>query len=998
MTPTLPRLCLLGPPLWRDEHGDTPVPPERRHQLLALLAWTGLWHGREQLAALFWPDHDGEAARRNLRKVLHRLADLPGRPPLQTSQGAVRWTVATDRQDFDAALAGGDLDAAAALWRGEPLAELDGGDCPGFVEWLQFERQHLQARWRDALVQAADQALARQDATTAAHRARQALQLDSLDEPALCRLLQALRQAGDPQAARQAHERFAAQLHAQLGLAPAAATTAWLADVAGPSSPEPPQPPAAPARTGLPEAPPDFVGRQAELADLAAWLGRPQARWITVTGPGGTGKTHLLRQAAAALAGGHADGVVWVPLDDLRQADAAVTRVLQALGRHLGLGAASVPALATVQAQLAARRLLLVLDNLEQLPDAAAQLHPLGDGAPGLRILASSRERLGLPQEWLLPLAGLPWPAPEDADRAESFDAVRLFVQQAQRHQPRFQLAAERDAVMQLCQRTDGLPLALALAAVWTRHFSVADIARDLLQRTELLQDHDGQRPARHHSVAATLAQTWSRLQPAEHEALVALAVCRGSFDREAAQAVAGAGLALLAALVDKSMLRTEPGRHGARFHFHPLVQQWLLEQRPALPEVEARSQAAHGLYFLGALARFPASAALKQPAFHTRWQHDEANLAEAWRRAAAAGQADALAAGAVGLMRLHEHLGRWHEGLALLAEAEPVLALRPSTLGVLRFCQATLAFRASQYAQAESLARQALHSLRRSGGPGLHTGATNLLGLALWQLGRLAPAARCFGQALAQARALADPLGESAFLSNAALVAKARGRYDEALAMLEQAIAVKRAHAEAVDLVASYNNLGNLYRTQGRPLQAISTLQAGLAALGTERRGRFRSYLLANLALAQFDAGRPAEAEALCAQAHEAIQEGGEPSLAASVDSLLARIVGARGEWARAQQLLAGATGDALQRQQNHLLLAAAVHWAELLQHQGRRAEAAAILTVTVAHADTPAPTRDMARQLLAAAGTAAPAGAAPSLDSVVADILNAPGETPRT
>lgn len=954
-----PRLCLLGEPLLRHGGGLQPLPAERSVQLLACLTQHGDWVGRERLAALFWPRHEAEAARRNLRKVLFRLKTvlehLPAVPAVEQQQAALRWAVPTDIQAFEQALDRGEFGEALAWWRGEPWAGLDIDTAAGdgaLGDWLACERQRLRSRWRDALLRQAGELA---DPAAALASAKQLLAHEPLDEEALRAVLRAHTAAGRPAEVQHAYHAFAATLEQATGLPPSAQTQALLQSAA--VTPVPAQTAAPPPPPGVDQP---FIGRLAEQRELQALLARPNCRWLTLCGPGGMGKSRLLRHALPALSGSLGLTAVWVPLDDLEQPGQLGGRLAECLGLSLQ---GSDDAMTQVQGRLQHSPTLLALDNLEQMTAALPVLDALLTACPGLRVIASSRVRLGIAGEHLLALDGLPCPTHEDTDRAEDFDAVQLFVQSALRAEPRFGLASQRADVVALCEAVEGLPLALELAAAWTRHYRVAEIVQALRQGDELLADTDGQHPPRHRSMAATFDTSWQLLLPAERSLLARLGVFGSGFTREAAQAVAGASLVSLAALVDKSLVRMDRRGGHTRFELHPLLRQFAAQRLAACPDDAATAQRAHMAHYLHALARYPAKLHPMQARFVSAMGPEREHLRQAWLQAVTLRETGLLTAATMPLMRLHEFTGRWDEGLALLGAAEAVLASEPQAAATLVFARATLDFRAGRYVDSEAQARAALKVLRRGGESRLIKGSLNMLGLALWKLGRLDAAAFCYQQALQRARADQDSEGEVAFLNNAAIIARLSGDYAKALALYEQVLALhQRLGSDAPNIATIYNNLGILQRTRGEPRLAVQALEAGLRQLDGVRRGPHRGYLLCNLALAHFDIGDSAAAHALAQQAHEAIREGGEPSLAASVDSLLARIAGQRGDFALALGLIASAARDARARRQRPALLAAAIHWGELLALRGEAAQAAAIWQMAIGDGDSSQPDRDLA------------------------------------
>jgi tetratricopeptide (TPR) repeat protein len=336
-----------------------------------------------------------------------------------------------------------------------------------------------------------------------------------------------------------------------------------------------------------------------------------------------------------------------------------------------------------------------------------------------------------------------------------------------------------------------------------------------------------------------------------------------------------------------------------------------------------------------------------------------------AWLQMAGLVRREALAAATLGMSRLFEDLGRWDEGVAVLGVAREALQSDYVGLAMLDYGQALLHYGAGRFAEAASLARQALRALRRHGGPGQFWGALNVLSLASWQRGRLQAAAHGFAELVQLARAAGNAQAESKFLNNAAIVAKAQGRFEDALAGYQRSMALDDAAGTGVPNATTLNNLGNLYRALGRPREAIDTLRRGLQALTGRPHGKSGGYLLCNLGLAQFDTGDLEGAQGSALLAHQAIGLGGEPALAASVDLLLARVALHRGDFMHALALLAGAAQATQARAQAASLLDAMMCWGEWLQHRGRAAEGEAVLAMVLAEPACSEPTRRSVRRL---------------------------------
>jgi predicted ATPase len=345
-----------------------------------------------------------------------------------------------------------------------------------------------------------------------------------------------------------------------------------------------------------------LVGREEDLARLQALLDDPACRLVTLVGPGGIGKTRLAMEAGANREGRHRDGVVTVsfagtsPARPEEAADLVVTNLAAALGVSLAVPRDPRELLADA---LAGLELLLVLDNLEQLRDAAGVLAELLGRAPGVQVLGTSRRRLGLGIEWLVEVRGLPYPpAGAEAD-AGAYPAVRLFEDRARLLRPGFGPAADLAAVGRVCRLVDGVPLAIELAARWVRSASPAAIADRLAAGTELLETTAPDVEPRHRSIRSVIDWSWELLGDDERRALRRLSVLRGGFDLDAAAAVAGAGLPLLAGLVDHSLVElADDGRYG----IHELLRQDAGRRLAADPAEEDEARRRHAAHFSGLL------------------------------------------------------------------------------------------------------------------------------------------------------------------------------------------------------------------------------------------------------------------------------------------------------------------------------------------------------------------------------------------------------------
>ncbi|GAA3297272.1 hypothetical protein GCM10020295_29460 [Streptomyces cinereospinus] len=336
-----------------------------------------------------------------------------------------------------------------------------------------------------------------------------------------------------------------------------------------------------------------FVDRRAELAEGRELLAR--ARLVTLTGPGGVGKTRLAGHLAARVARAFPDGVHVVHLSGLHDPELVPVAAAGALGLH---DHSAQPPLDALVTRARDRRLLLVVDNCEHLLDACARLvAALLHGTTCVRVLATSRHRLGLTEEHLLEVRPLPVPDPDgDLSGAAPGPALTLFADRAAAVVPGFRLTpADRPAVARLCRRLDGLPLAIELAAVRMRVLSVEQLLARLDDRYRLLSAGSSAVLPRHQTLRAAVDWSHDLCTGRERSVWARLSVAAGSFDLETAEAVCADGervrpqdvLETVAGLVDKSVLCREPGPDGVRYRLLDTLRHYGLERLREVPGEE---------------------------------------------------------------------------------------------------------------------------------------------------------------------------------------------------------------------------------------------------------------------------------------------------------------------------------------------------------------------------------------------------------------------------
>jgi predicted ATPase/class 3 adenylate cyclase len=416
----------------------------------------------------------------------------------------------------------------------------------------------------------------------------------------------------------------------------------------------------------LPLQPTPFIGRESELATLTAFLADPKVRLVTIIGPGGMGKTRLALATAERMLDGtqFPDGIFFVNLAPLIESNQIVPAMAEALNFRLQ-GEDGRSSQEKILDYLQDKQLLLLFDNCEHILDGMDLVVEILQAASGVKILATSRERLQMRAEQVYLLEGLEFPDWETPEDAAEYTAVRLFLQSARRNQPKFTLQDRDDLtyLARICRLVAGMPLAVELAAAWVDMLPLVEIAADLQKGLDFLETDMRDMPERHRSIRAAINHSWERLDEKEQDIFSKLSVFRGGFTREAAEAVAGADLRHLGRLVNKSFLQYI--QDADRYQVHELMRQYGTEKLASTASVRTQ----HLEFFAAFAQKADAGTFGSEPEIWVKRllaDMDNFRAAMDWAVESDQGQAGMHLAGS-----LHAYwisLGDWREGRQRLA------------------------------------------------------------------------------------------------------------------------------------------------------------------------------------------------------------------------------------------------------------------------------------------------------------------------------------------
>jgi predicted ATPase/DNA-binding SARP family transcriptional activator/Flp pilus assembly protein TadD len=1061
-------ISLLGP--FQVTLDDSPITDFATDKARALLAYLAVEvdrpHRREALAGLLWPDQPQRKANQNLRQALlylrQSLGDCEAEPRLLVSRETIQFNAHCDHWLDVAAFAALSqacqahrhtrltscvlclrrMEQMAELYQGEFLSQFFVSDSSAFEEWALLKREWLRHQAVQALSCLADFCERRGELERARQYARRQVELEPWREEAHRQVMRLLALDGQRSAALAQYETCRRALAQELGIEPTDETVALYERILAGQVLRAASPP-----HNLPTGPTPFVGREAELAELAELIANPDCRLVTLVGPGGIGKSRLALQMAADQVGAFAHGVYFVPLAAVSSPELIVSALADAIEFTFHDHQDPKEQLLNYLHD-SKREMLLVLDNVEHLLPRSASSASKGESvvellaellkrAPGVVLLATSRERSALQEEWVYEVAGLTYPTSlhtpsllgeGPGERWETYSAIALFQQRASQAQRRFSLSEEAPHVARICQLVEGMPLGVELAAAWVSVHSCETIAQELEGDLDILTTSLRNVPARQRSVRATFEHSWRLLSEVERDAFIRLSVFRGGFRLEAAVQVAGASASTLSALLDKSLLRRVA---PDRYDMHDLLRQYAAEKLEAKPQALQETQMQHTRHFAAFLERQVERLKGKQQRQALLDMVVEVeNARQAWLQAVTHGCVREIDQSLESLYHFYEAQGRFREGIDLFARAierwqgdvqqERLVGQVISRQGALYryqglypqartaleqgraiserlgipseqiFCLVSLADVARKQSgrdETEQLAQKSLALSKQTQNDWGTTTSLFLLGAICYEAGDIEEARTLLEESLAVARASDNRRLVLSPLNSLGDIACHYGDFARAQRLFEECLALSRELGDPFNVAVHLNNLGTVLHILGQYAEARSLYQESLDICRKISDQSGQAVALSNLGEIAFVFGAYPDAQ-------QYYQEGlligrttqDQWTIMICLNNL-GEIACTRGDFQHARTYLAEVMRIATETRALTILMKVLVNLAVLFAKEGQSGRAATLLGLALRHPASEQDIRKKAERLLAEMALIAPENVEP-LDVMVAEL----------
>jgi len=994
--------------------------------LLFYLAVTEETHTRDALSTMLWPESDQVRSRGALRRSLAALRKTPLKEWLEVDRESLALLqgegFTLDVVEFQNLLASctthghsetevcsaclTPLIEAVNLYRGDFLTGFSLGNCPLFDDWQFFLAEDLRREMTGALEKLVHYLSARKQFESAIAYARRWLSFDPLHEPAHRELMQLYAATSQRNAALRQYQECVRVLEEELGVPPLEETTQlyqFLQDY--PEGPvdvrpqpitgepitapaltvqEPPvfaepilEPAIAPPGIGLQNFPlptTPFVGREEELENVLERLQDPSCRLLTLLGTGGIGKTRLSIQAANRANGAFPDGIYFIPLSPLSSPTSIIYSVADIL--QFSFYANRDPQEQLLD-YLREKQMLLLMDNFEHLVEAADFLQGVLEIAPAVKFLVTSRERMNLKGEWVIELQGLKVPEVDKVEQLDDYSAAELFVQSAKRIGGE-EVLSEKDQpdVIRICKLIGGVPLGIELAAAWVRILSCKEIAQEIEHNLDFLVASSRDVPERHQSLRAVFEHSWKLLPLEEQRIFRRMSVFQGGFQKEAAQRVAGASLAVLSSLADKSLLLPT---HGDRYGMHIVLRQYAEEKLEELPEEKMQTRDRHSQYY----AEF-----LNQRADHLRrGRQEEAarvigeeveNLRFGWQWAVERRSSTEIDTYANCLFQFYEMQGWFKEGDEVFGLAAEKLQkpldtqskignLEEQTLARVMARQGGFAYAQGEYGKSQSLLERSLTISRRHNEETEISFNLNYLGALLRLLGEYDKARGRLEESIAISRRRGDLRKLGRACNMLAVVAASTGEYEEAVTLFQESLDIFKKIGDLWGISKARENLGNVANLLGNYEEATVLYQESLVTFRRINDQHGVASCLHNMGVMAYAMEDYQRAVDLYLESLEIFREIGVLWSIGLCLNYLGKAQLALGDHCKADEYFHAAFKASVDTGGIPFSLSVLVGMASLFIAEGNPQRALEYLALTVSHPSSDQDTRDQAEELLA-------------------------------
>ncbi len=822
-----------------------------RALLAYLAAESNQPYSREFLRGLIWPELNEEKARNNLRVTLSRLRKslnnsdhnaavvTASGTSVQLNAGKVAVDVSTFMQligqtqlhvhspHADCPECMVRLEQAAQIFRGEFLQGFFLSNNIPFQEWMVVQREKFNRHAMETFSTLADYYLRRGQLDKVRAYAQRQLELEPWREEAHRQLMTCFAIRDQKNVALAQYEQCKRILDEELGVEPSYKTQTLYNHIKKSRGRK---------RPSFPVTSTSFVGRKKEQAKIIQILSEPDCRQLTITGMEGIGKTRLAAQIAAQLDYAFLDGTIFVPLAAVEMPEEIPNAVADALEFSF---VGNTDPFQQLLNYLENREYLIVLDDFEQLLAAVPLLERIWKQCPRVKLLITSRERLGLEQEYLIKLNGLSTPE-TTGNSMQSSPAVELLLECIHRYQPSFEPTQhDLQEMAELCELVEGMPLALELVAPMVQVLSFQEIIHGI-QAFELS------------GLESVFERSWSLLTTEEQTGFMQLSIFKTPFTRESSSEVAQIDLAMFTSLVDKSLIRRVTSTVEAAdvpemvfFDFHPLLKRFAYQKLCNMPEMLNRSQANHANYFLGLIDRLyeniltpNESSAIKR--IHA--QHEDIIAAMKW--GCIHGRYASIRKG----LQIHIHyfesygtfrLGKYFFGemAAILREVErkqetPANELRQVLARALAYYGWHL-MRLGEYRDALGTEDDAVQLARKSHDRSMEAGALNTIGLVQRSLGNLDRSNQYLESALETVRrpegSLEDRWFRASIHVNLGINAMMQSKLELAGTSFDMAMKLYEEIGHFWGIIGTYLAYGNLYMRLGKDGQAQDSFEKGM-------------------------------------------------------------------------------------------------------------------------------------------------------------------------